>query len=169
MWVECVDSWVLDLVSDHIAMHSGLGSRRSGHEVGGGLQRPAPSSELTALLDEALAPFAVECRTVFGGPAYFIRGVMIGLVYGEGIYLRIAPTVERSGVEDAFIPLEPVPGLTMREFRLVPSFVCRDGRELSEWVANAVDAAAALPPREETVTRSTRRPGASRAPAIAAR
>lgn len=159
MWVDCVDRWILDLVDDHIALHAGVSPRvcdGQGEEPAHEGERAhweegarwcAPSDALTALMDEVTEPFGLERGRMLGGPAYFVGGNVVGLVYGDSIVLR-ATLSDRAAIKrEAMIPFEPVPGLIMREYTVVPSFAYGDTAELSEWMAEAVECTRLLPAR----------------------
>ena len=109
-----------------------------------------PSAELSRILGEAAAPFAVvERRKMFGSPAFYINGNMFAGVYGRQLFLRLSPE-DRAALESGMSakPFEPMPGRPMKEYVAMPEPVWGDPSALDEWMRKSVEFASALPPKQ---------------------
>ncbi len=109
-----------------------------------------PSPELTRILEEASAPFAVvERRKLFGCPAYYVNGNMFAGVYGQRLFLRL-PLEDRVRLRDGMgaVPFEPIAGRPMKEYLEMPEAVWGNETSLDEWVRRSVEFVSSLPPKQ---------------------
>jgi TfoX/Sxy family transcriptional regulator of competence genes len=111
---------------------------------------PKPSAELTALFEAALPddPRIVK-KKVFGSPSAVVEGNMFAGVRGTRVLLRL-PEAEMPallalpGAE----PFQPMPGMTMQNFALLPETLHTDAEALRGWLARAYVGALALPAKK---------------------
>jgi TfoX/Sxy family transcriptional regulator of competence genes len=87
-------------------------------------------------------------RKRFGYPAGFVNGNMFMGLFQESMILRLptGPREEFLKVHNAKI-FEPMPGRPMREYAAVPQSVMQDKKELTAWVARALEYGASLKPK----------------------
>jgi TfoX/Sxy family transcriptional regulator of competence genes len=106
-----------------------------------------PSPELTRILEEVSAPFAlIERRKMFGCPAYYINGNMFAGVYGRQLFLRLPPDAREELQKTLHAkPFEPVPGRPMKEYVVMPDPTWGDPDALDEWMRRSVEFAGSLP------------------------
>jgi TfoX/Sxy family transcriptional regulator of competence genes len=92
-------------------------------------------------------PPAVQ-RKMFGYPAGFVNGNMFMGLFQESMIIRLpkGPREEFLKVHNAKI-FEPMAGRPMREYVAVPPSVIRDTKELTAWVARALEYGASLKPK----------------------
>jgi TfoX/Sxy family transcriptional regulator of competence genes len=92
-------------------------------------------------------PPAVQ-RKMFGYPAGFVNGNMFMGLFQESMILRLptGPREEFLKVHNAKI-FEPMAGRPMREYAAVPQSVMRDKKELTAWIARALEYGASLKPK----------------------
>jgi TfoX/Sxy family transcriptional regulator of competence genes len=111
------------------------------------------SEGLSALLEEALAPFDSVKRKMFGCPAYFTNENMFAGVFAESIFIRLSEK-ERGELLAAFdeaAPFEPMPGHIMKEYIALPESVVSDREALHCWLERSWQYALSLPPKEKKV------------------
>lgn len=105
-------------------------------------------------------PPAVQ-RRMFGYPAGFVNGNMFMGLFQESLILRLptGPREEFLKVYNAKL-FEPMAGRPMREYAAVPQSVMRDKKELSAWVARALEYGASLKPKSSAAKpkKSTSKP-----------
>ena len=113
------------------------------------MQWKKPSAELSAQLENALAPFECEKRTMFGMPAYFINGAMFAGVHQDSLVLRLSEA-DRQEIMATYAeaaPFVPVEGRPMREYVVIPQSLAADGEAFRAWLSRSRDHAATLPPK----------------------
>jgi TfoX/Sxy family transcriptional regulator of competence genes len=106
-------------------------------------------------------------RKMFGYPAGFVNGKMFIGLFQESMILRL-PT----GPREEFLKLhnakifEPMAGRPMREYAAVPQSVMRDKKELTAWVARALEYGASLKPKPPAAkpTKSRSKPKKAKRP-----
>ena len=79
----------------------------------------------------------VERRTMFGYPAYFVRGNMFAFTFGPKVAVRLGPKASAR-------PFEVMPGRAMSEYVEVPAGAVK-GAALKKWVADGLAYVDALP------------------------
>lgn len=84
----------------------------------------------------------VTRKTMFGYPAYFLRGNMFAFTFGPRVAIR-AGGARRAALKDGGA-FEVMPGRPMREYVEVPVTGLK-GRALTKWIAEGLAAADALP------------------------
>ena len=95
----------------------------------------------------------VERKTMFGYPAYFLRGNMFAFTFGPKVAVRLGPNASGR-------PFEVMPGRAMSEYVEVPAGAVK-GAALKKWVADGLAYADALPAKgPKAGGKSTTRPAA---------
>jgi TfoX/Sxy family transcriptional regulator of competence genes len=119
-----------------------------------------PSAELTALLDEALAPFDCQKKIMFGMPAFFVHGQMFAGLHQDSVILRLASPdrAELLSSWSAAAQFEPMPGRPMREYVALPESLYRDQQAFRAWLERSREYARSLPPKEPKLPKPERRP-----------
>ena len=109
------------------------------------------SEGLSAVMDEAVAPFESVKRKMFGCPAYFTNENMFAGVFADSIFIRLSEK-DREELQAAFdeaAPFEPVPGHVMKEYMALPEPVVADREALHDWLERSWQYARSLPPKEK--------------------
>lgn len=120
--------------------------------------------ELIAAFDAAKPdrPGVVR-KTMFGYPAYFLKGNMFAFTFGRRVAVRVDET-RRAAMGKAGAPFEVMPGRPMREYVEVPASATK-GAALRRSIADAFTVVERLP--EKTATKKTSTPAAKAARKIA--
>ena len=112
-------------------------------------------------LFESVMPGPAVQRRMFGYPAGFVNGNMFMGLFQESLILRLptGPREEFLKVYNAKL-FEPMAGRPMREYAAVPQSAMRDKKELSAWVARALEYGASLKPKSSAAKpkKSTSKP-----------
>ena len=107
----------------------------------------AAPPERIGLFEDAMREFPeVQVRKMFGYPAAFVNGNMLGGLFQDSMMLRLsaddlATIRDQAGAK----PFEPMPGRVMREYIVVPEAILRSKAQLKTWVGRALAYAASLP------------------------
>jgi len=120
--------------------------------------RPAPPS-LIALFDAVLpADSSIERRRMFGYPAAFVGGRLFAGLHQEDLILKLSPE-DRERIERDFgaRPFVPMPGRTMREYRVVPPELLEDAASLRTWMLRSLAFVAGLGPSTVSAKRTAKR------------
>jgi TfoX/Sxy family transcriptional regulator of competence genes len=90
----------------------------------------------------------VHTRPMFGNVAAFVNGNMFSGLFGERVFVRLAPEAreELLALEDAEL-FEPMPGRPMTEYVTLPHAWRSDPDQARAWVLRSFQWAAALPPK----------------------
>lgn len=99
-------------------------------------------------------------RKMFGFPAAFVNGNMMGGLFQDSMMLRLsaadlATIREKAGAK----PFEPMPGRVMREYVVVPEAILKSKVELNMWVGKAFAYTSSLPAKP---TKASGKKGAAR-------
>ena len=105
---------------------------------------PKPSAEKTTLLEHALNGKG-ERRLLFGAPTWFVGGNMFTSVFGDDVFLRLAPTDQEEIRKDGAKPFEPMKGGVMKEYLLLPPTILSDDKLLAQWIEKSYTLVASLP------------------------
>ena len=107
------------------------------------------STELSDILAAAMAGSPAQKRMMFGCPAYFINGNMVGGVHQSNIIMRLSEADRRLMLEeyDEAPPFEPFPGRSMKEYIAVPAAVYENPGTFQSWLTRSFQYAASLPPK----------------------
>jgi len=106
---------------------------------------PAPPA-LVRRFEETLRHFPeAQIRKMFGYPAAFVNGNMLGGVFQDRVMLRLDASDRASAAQAGATPFEPMPGRVMREYIVVPKSIMTSAAELRTWVSKALAYTAALP------------------------
>lgn len=110
---------------------------------------PKTSRELSALLEEALLPFPVHKRMMFGGPSFFVNGNMLAGVHGDSLIVRLSE-VDRESIQASHSEAGPfeVRGRAMKEYVVLPPSVYDDPAKLGDWLRRSIEYVSSLPPKE---------------------
>ena len=109
------------------------------------------SEALSAVLDEAIAPFDSQKRKMFGSLAYFTNENMFAGVFADSLFIRLSEK-DRAELQAAFdeaAPFEPMPGHVMKEYMALPETVIADRETLHGWLERSWQYARSLPPKEK--------------------
>lgn len=108
-----------------------------------------PSTELSALLGQVLAPYRCQQQKMFGCPVYTVNGNLFAGVHQEVVFVRLSRGDREAllSSSDEVQPFEPMPGRPMKEYLALPDSVCGDGAALTEWLELAYRYAESLPAR----------------------
>jgi TfoX/Sxy family transcriptional regulator of competence genes len=106
------------------------------------------SQGLIDLFESVMPGSPAVQRKMFGYPAGFVNGNMFMGLFQESMILRLptGPREEFLKVHNAKI-CEPMAGRPMREYAAVPQSVMRDKKELTAWIARALEYGASLKPK----------------------
>ncbi len=116
------------------------------------MARLTKPSEATRELFAAVLPHdeRIKTRPMFGQVSAFINGNMFAGVFGDSVFVR--PNQEdREALlqsEDEAALLEPMPGRPMKEYVVLPPPWESESVRIKEWMQRALEATAALKPKE---------------------
>ena len=83
---------------------------------------------------------------MFGYPAAFVNGNMMGGLFQDSMMLRLAPADLAAIREQAAAALfEPMPGRVMREYVVVPDAILKSKPQLDKWLGKSFVYAQWLP------------------------
>ena len=105
--------------------------------------------ELVDFLADALNDVECQKRTMFGYPAYFIKGNMFIAAHQDNLILRVSKKAKENlkkrymGVDD----FEPMPGRVMREYLVIPEEVYRNEEEFAKLLELSLGYVSSLPPK----------------------
>lgn len=108
---------------------------------------PKPDPALADLLDDAASAWPdLERRRMFGCPVWFVNGQMTAGVFGDRVFVRLAPADRAAALaRPGFVPFTPMEGRTMREYALLAPADAEDPASLRGWVARALGFTRTLP------------------------
>ena len=87
-----------------------------------------------------------QVRKMFGYPAAFVNGNMLGGLFQDSMMLRLsADDLATIRDQDGAKPFEPMPGRVMREYIVVPGAILRSKAQLKAWVGRAYAYTSSLP------------------------
>ncbi len=86
----------------------------------------------------------LEPRKMFGYPAAFLNGKMVGGLFEDSMVMRLAPADAAAFVKAGGKPFEPMPGRKMGGFVVVPAAMLTDKKKLMPWFERAIANSAAL-------------------------
>ncbi len=108
--------------------------------------KPAPP-ELVGTFERAVKKCAdAELRKMFGYPAAFVNGNMMGGLFQDSMMLRLSPP-DLADIRDqaGAKPFEPMPGRVMREYVVIPKKIIASTSQLEAWLAKAAAYTRSLP------------------------
>lgn len=110
--------------------------------------RPAPP-ELVRLFEDAVRDFPrVQTRKMFGYPAAFVNGNMVGGLFQESMILRLSPgDLATIRDEEGTSPFEPRPGRVMRGYVVIPEGTLKSRARVKAWIGRALGYTSSLPPK----------------------
>lgn len=110
---------------------------------------PKPSEETKALFRAALPPDPrVQTKPMFGQLAGFVNGNMFTGIYGDTVFVRVGHEARAELLQhDEAHLFEPMEGRPMKDYVVLPQPWTDDPPRLREWIARALAATAALPPK----------------------
>ena len=111
---------------------------------------PKTRKELSDLLDDRLAGWECEGRSMFGGRSYFVSGTMFVGSHGDQIAIRLSEADREEFLKEysESSVFEPRPGRPMREYVTAPPALLSDHGLLDRWLLRSMDYARSLPPKE---------------------
>jgi TfoX/Sxy family transcriptional regulator of competence genes len=106
-----------------------------------------PSQQLIELFDDVVPKDeGVERRKMFGYPCAFKNGNMFMGLHQENMFLRLSEEDRKEFLElDQASQFEPMPGRTMREYVVAPSWMLKNAEELKEWISKSLVYVSTLP------------------------
>ena len=108
--------------------------------------KPAPPG-LVRTFQEAVQDLpGAEIRKMFGYPAAFVNGNMLGGLFQDTMMLRLSPNDladarDRTGAK----PFEPMKGRVMREYIVVPEEIVESRAEIGSWLRKSLAYTKSLP------------------------
>jgi TfoX/Sxy family transcriptional regulator of competence genes len=107
-------------------------------------------AELVALLDEAVAGFDAQRRSMFGCPCYFTGDQLFIGAHQDSLMLRLSEADRQAFLQefDEAEHFEPLPGRPMREYLLVPEHLAADLPQFRQWIERSHRYARSLPPKQ---------------------
>ena len=107
----------------------------------------AAPPELVRLFEDAMRQIPeAQVRKMFGYPAAFVNGNMLGGLFQDSMMLRLSAD-DRATIKDqaGAKPFEPMPGRVMREYVVVPEAIVKSKAQLKAWVGRALAYTGSLP------------------------
>ncbi len=106
----------------------------------------------------------VERKTMFGYPAFFVRGNMFAFTFGPRIAVRLDEGARARAMKTGATTFEVMPGRPMTEYVTVPASAMK-GAALERWVNDALAYAGSLPAKSAKPAASTKAPRTAKKPA----
>jgi len=108
--------------------------------------------ELNDFLDNNLAEFDCQKKTMFGCPAYFINNNMFAGAFKDSLFLRLSVKDRDEILATAtdVSPFEPLPGRIMKEYVVLSSAFYKDRPRFLRWLNRSYDYVSSLLPKEPT-------------------
>ncbi len=108
-------------------------------------------AENVRLFENAMKDFPMmETRKMFGYPATFINGQMVGGLFGDGMMMRLSESDRAKFIAEYKTKLfEPMPGRPMREYVSVPPTLLKSSKQLSAWLTKAMEYTKSLPAKRK--------------------
>lgn len=109
----------------------------------------AAPPELVRTFEEAVGGLAgAQLRKMFGYPAAFVNGNMLGGLFQDTMMLRLSSIDLATFQAEAGARLfEPMPGRVMRQYAVVPQAILASKPALRTWVGKAAAYTRSLPPK----------------------
>lgn len=103
--------------------------------------------ELVRRFEDAVAGLpGAELRKMFGYPAAFVNGNMLGGLFQDSMMLRLSPDdLARFRADTGAELFEPMPGRVMREYAVVPPAILGSKSRLRPWLEKALAYTTSLP------------------------
>lgn len=114
------------------------------------------SPEMVEFLDGAMVAVDAERRIMFGSPCYFVNNNMFIGAHQDSLFIRLAEPdrTELLGRHADARPFEPMPGMTMREYLVIPPSVCTDEPVFEDWLQRGLRYVKTLPAKERKPRKS---------------
>jgi TfoX/Sxy family transcriptional regulator of competence genes len=95
----------------------------------------------------------VTGRKMFGYPAGFVNGNLFMSLFADQMILRLpedarAELLKKNGAKQ----FEPMKGRPMKEYVCVPKSMLKERKDLTSWIAKALEYGASLKPKSKTAT-----------------
>ena len=106
--------------------------------------------ELVAFLEQTMAAFDCERKTMFGCPAYFVNNYMFVGAHQESLFLRLSEPDrdELLSMNDEVAVFEPMEGRKMKEYVVVPDSIYNHTESFNSWLQRAYAYASSLPEKK---------------------
>lgn len=108
------------------------------------------SAEMREFLEQAVASLPCQRRVMFGNPVYFANENMLAGLHGDDLFIRLSER-DREAVLAANAEVtrfEPVPGMAMKEYVVLPPSLYREPTSLAEWLDRSLQYVSSLPPKK---------------------
>jgi TfoX/Sxy family transcriptional regulator of competence genes len=116
-----------------------------------------PSPEMVERFHDAVAGIdGVEVRKMFGMPAAFLNGNMVGGLHQDTIMLRLPDDLRAERFAEGWSAFEPMPGRPMREYVALPPDVAADVDAARGWLERAAAHVRTLPPKAPKAAKKAR-------------
>jgi hypothetical protein len=105
--------------------------------------------ELVDFLADALHDVECQKRTLFGFPAYFIKGNMFIAAHEDNIIIKI-PNERKNDLKKQYREVgdfEPMPGRVMKEYLVIPKNVYSNKEKFSRLLEVSLEYVSSLPPK----------------------
>lgn len=110
------------------------------------------SSRKLVELFERIVPEAagVEKRKMFGYPCSFVNGNMFMGLHQENMILRLSKQDKEDFLKlEQAQQFEPMPGRTMKEYVVVPTYLIENNAVLNKWIKKSLVYVSNFPPKEK--------------------
>jgi len=119
--------------------------------------KPAPAALVRTFENAVKGLRGAELRKMFGYPAVFVNGNMLGGLFQDSMMLRLsAGDLARIRDEAGALPFEPMPGRVMREYVVVPEKILESKAALGAWLARGLAYTSSLPAKAAKPKRKKR-------------
>ena len=105
------------------------------------------SQELSDFLAAALKLFVCQKKMMFGCPFYFVNNNMFTGLHQDSLFVRLAEA-ERQQLRAEFdeaAPFEPMPGMIMKEYLILPESLYHNPELFHNWLNGSYRYGASLP------------------------
>ena len=106
----------------------------------------AYDEQLDGRIADAVAPFEVVRKRMFGGTCYLLRGNMMAGVYRDSLILRLGEKAAEDALREPCVRVFDITGRPMRGWVMVDP-PGTEGSALDSWLGLAQRYAESLPPK----------------------
>jgi len=90
----------------------------------------------------------VAVRPMFGNLAAFVNGNLFTGLFGDGLFVRVAPDDAATLASAGGGPFEPMPGRPMAGYTMLPEAWRSDVKRAEQWIDVALAFGRTLPPKQ---------------------
>lgn len=116
------------------------------------------SPEMIEFLEEAVSPYNCQPKKMFGSPTWFVNNNMFCGVHENSLFIRFSETDRKTllSEQDEIAQFEPSDGKKMREYLVLPEYLCANREFFDLWFDRAYRFVASLPPKVAKPRRTRR-------------